>query len=899
MIPSLESAVRLYSSGYFAQALSALSHPTAVRSADADVEVLRAELFERTGRYSESASLANRLLNARGTSKAHQSRCETVLGLIAWSTGHPDEAAAHLGKAAYKAQAAEDLHRLCWAQLRLMLVMADRQGIGGAMTAFTAARLSVTRLGDPIVTAALHIFVGEIDAKRGIHKSSRDHTSLGQTLLQRSPNVWLDGVAENNHTALAIMASDFEEGLLHASRAHQLSAECGAAAMHRAALTNLANLYRLKGNFSRASEYLEQAANIPPNVGQVASGGLDSQAGMFLLQGQLSEAKRCLSEISARITSDSDAILYANRHSRITLADICIAEGDWETAERVVFEIKALAERSGDRPLRVASLIREAEVMASTGRASECCSTIRQIEMCNVPLPGDLRGRYECGLGSISTRLGMRAQAHVHFGRAKRIFAGLQSQFGQLEVERTERLTSLHGFVTPDQILPAGELLQSASAILAQTGNPETVATELTFLLQHAACVAGAVAIARDPRGQEQRLATFGTLPAGPHVRSFGLGSARQLEFEVRVQPLDDVESQATLNAVSLLLETVRELERAREEREARLTLWPLEQLPSGNDSIVMGTMEELLSQARRIAQTNVVVLITGESGTGKEVVARAIHAFSSRARKAFVPFNCAAIARDLAESQLFGHRRGAFTGADRDVPGLVRSAKDGTLFLDEVGEMALELQPKLLRFLESGEINPLGESSPFNVDVRIIAATNADLDTLVEQGKFREDLFYRLNVVRVTIPPLRERRDEIPALVHHFVAKAAVEFGKERVRVAEETMEQLLLYPWPGNVRQLQNELRRIVALADNYSVLQPASLSKAIRQEPHAEAPANSPDLNVTFSDKLGPTISRIEREMIKAALSANQGKLEAAAKALGISRKGLYLKRQRLGV
>jgi len=307
------------------------------------------------------------------------------------------------------------------------------------------------------------------------------------------------------------------------------------------------------------------------------------------------------------------------------------------------------------------------------------------------------------------------------------------------------------------------------------------------------------------------------------------------------------------------------------------------------------------MALARKIASTKVSVLITGESGTGKDVLARAIHNFSDRSQKPFVPFNCTAVARDMLESQLFGHRRGAFTGAERDSAGLIRSAKDGTLFLDEIGELGLDLQPKLLRFLESGEICPLGEPSPFIVDVRIIAATNSNLEQLVQDGRFREDLFYRLNVIRLAIPPLRERRDEVPALVHHFVARAAAEFSKGRVRIAEETMEHLLLYPWPGNIRQLNNELRRMVALAEADAVLAPSSLSlQVLRATPEA-APrtAGGQELAVPLHDKLMPTLSRIEREMIRVALGAHHGRLEAAAKALGISRKGLYLKRQRLGL
>ena len=329
--------------------------------------------------------------------------------------------------------------------------------------------------------------------------------------------------------------------------------------------------------------------------------------------------------------------------------------------------------------------------------------------------------------------------------------------------------------------------------------------------------------------------------------------------------------------------------------------MWPIEEIqPEDDNAVVMGRLKELMTLAQRVARTNVSVLITGESGTGKEILARAIHRYSPRADKPFVPFNCTAIPRELLESQLFGHRRGAFTGADRDNPGLIRAAKDGTLFLDEIGEMSLDLQPKLLRFLESGEIAPLGEPAPLTVDVRIVAATNSNVEQLVHDGRFREDLFYRLNVVRLTIPPLRERRDEIPALVHHFVARAAAEFSKGRVRVAEETMEYLLLYRWPGNVRQLQNELRRMTALAETDALLTPAALAPDIRKTGKiAPLTTAGPELAVPLTNKLMPTLARIEGEMIKIALRTHHGRVDAAAKALGISRKGLYLKRQRLGL
>ena len=308
------------------------------------------------------------------------------------------------------------------------------------------------------------------------------------------------------------------------------------------------------------------------------------------------------------------------------------------------------------------------------------------------------------------------------------------------------------------------------------------------------------------------------------------------------------------------------------------------------------------MTMAKRVASTNVSVLVTGESGTGKEVVARAIHNYSERALKPFIPFNCTAVPREMLESQLFGHRRGAFTGAERDNPGVIRAARDGTLFLDEIGEMGLDLQPKLLRFLESGEICPLGESTPFRVNVRIVAATNSNLEALVREGRFREDLFYRLNVIRLSIRPLRERRDEIPGLIRHFIARAAEEFSKSQLRAADETIERLLLYSWPGNVRQLQNEIRRMVAFSEPNAVLTVSDISDDILSVTPAPVPISTSrglEITVPLTEKLLPTLNRVEREMIKVALRDNLGRIDAAAKALGISRKGLYLKRQRLGL
>jgi DNA-binding NtrC family response regulator len=342
----------------------------------------------------------------------------------------------------------------------------------------------------------------------------------------------------------------------------------------------------------------------------------------------------------------------------------------------------------------------------------------------------------------------------------------------------------------------------------------------------------------------------------------------------------------------------------ARQQEKEQSALWPVKTQEQELGLICASDRtRELIKTIRRVANSNVTVLLTGETGVGKEIFARAVHQSSMRSDRVFLPFNCSTVPRDMLDSQLFGHKRGSFTGAQNDAPGMIRSANGGTLFLDEIGEMAIETQPKLLRFLESGEILPLGESKPVLVDVRIVAATNANLDRLMSDGRFREDLYYRLNVIRIDIPPLRERREEIPALVEHFLEKFGRELQKPMLRIADETLEYLVLYRWPGNVRQLANEIRRLVAMAEPGAVLMPAHLSDDIaasrRTVPINSSPRLFNEVIARIDQPLSAVVEHVERAAIQRALSMTDGRLDEAAKMLGLSRKGLYLKRQRLNL
>ena len=309
--------------------------------------------------------------------------------------------------------------------------------------------------------------------------------------------------------------------------------------------------------------------------------------------------------------------------------------------------------------------------------------------------------------------------------------------------------------------------------------------------------------------------------------------------------------------------------------------------------SAVMGRVVE---QVQRLQGSDLTVLITGESGTGKELVARAIHVGSHRAGALFLPYNCTTTGRDLADSTLFGHRRGAFTGAVSDQPGLVRSAGGGTLFLDEIGDLALDVQPKLLRFLEHGEVLPIGDTRPQRVDVRVLAATNADLEQRVAEGKFREDLYYRLNVIRIHIPALRERREEIPHLSTFLLRQAAEQQGKPDVHLSTEALDVFSQYWWPGNVRQLKNEVQRAVALSPPGGTIEPDHLSAELLATSIPSTPGARPTRGAV---DLAHAVEQVERDMIQTALDRSAGNVSEAARVLGLTRRGLYLKLKRLGL
>ena len=302
--------------------------------------------------------------------------------------------------------------------------------------------------------------------------------------------------------------------------------------------------------------------------------------------------------------------------------------------------------------------------------------------------------------------------------------------------------------------------------------------------------------------------------------------------------------------------------------------------------------MQRIFDVLTQVSKSNATVLVLGESGTGKELVARAVHRNSDRKDRHFVAVNCAALTQGLIESELFGHVRGAFTGADAAKEGVIVYADGGTLFLDEVGDMPLETQAKLLRVLETREVQPVGGNTTRRVDIRLVAATNQNLREMVAEGTFREDLLFRLQVVTVELPALRERSGDVPLLIDHFIGEMATEHGRTLRGITPEARALLVRYPWPGNVRELRNAIENMVVLSTS-DVLDVGDVPEYVRHSSGAEGPTEG------HFELAGRTLQEVERELIRANLALAEGNRQKAAKLTGLGERTLYRKLKEYGL
>jgi len=363
------------------------------------------------------------------------------------------------------------------------------------------------------------------------------------------------------------------------------------------------------------------------------------------------------------------------------------------------------------------------------------------------------------------------------------------------------------------------------------------------------------------------------------------------IEMAVRATKLgalDFLEKPVSTDKLLLTIENVLKLQRLESEnRQLRQRLGKHEIVWSGE------TMKRIMAQAERVAASETRVCILGETGTGKELVARTLHEHSSRASGPFITLNCAAVPAELIESELFGHEKGSFTGAAGRHVGKFEQAEGGTIFLDEIGDMPVPMQAKLLRVLEEGEVERIGGDKPVRVDVRVVVATHRNLESLVRDGKFRQDLFHRVYVFPVVLPPLRERREDIPALIEHFARQVCAQNSWKPIPFSPEAIQALQSYPWPGNVRELRNTVERLMLMATDGSVTE-ETVSLTLPQGASSGGTAI-----FTSTGSLSDRVQQYEREVILAELKRNNNHITNAAKALGLERSHLYKKAEQLGI
>ena len=694
---------------------------------------------------------------------------------------------------------------------------------------------------------------------------------------------------------MSLVGCDFDEAAELLNSARGVANKSGHVQTVLAADCNIGHLQFLVGeldNARRTFSGLLSDPTVPLFVKFAAAGGL---AMVHLASGELDECEKTLSLINRQLElKEQVAFLYHVRWATITAAQLQVRRGQYNEAVRWVSLASERYQGLGDVPLNAAIHLIAAQGKARAGHARDVSHNLVSASELGITRIRELQAQYYYGSGLILTDLDASLAETVRT-RALRLWTDQRVMSVRLQMENAGESAAVSTVPTVSSFGSVQSVTNSLAAFSDLAHRPRLLGEEMLSAIHAIGCCTDARIV---------ETGSAGTPDASMGTAVLFLGSDRHGGLALVCKVPDEPTNAILLADVLRMGRAAVALERAREEERNRAALWPAPPVEEQAGALFLAEeMQTILATARRIGPTTVPVLITGETGTGKEVLARTIHAYSTRASATFLPFNCSSVPKDMLDSQLFGHRKGSFTGATEHFPGVIRAAAGGTLFLDEIGETTLEVQPKLLRFLESNEVHPIGEVQPVRADVRVLAATNANLDGLVAQGRFREDLFYRLNIVTLHLPPLRERRVEIPPLAHHYLQKHAQEYAKGNLRLAEETMEYLVLYRWPGNIRHLANEMRRLAALAEADAVLMPEHLSPEIaasrRTIPPSQRVLDSTEIVVRMDQPMSAAVRHLESAMILRAMRLTGGRLEETAAMLGLSRKGLYLKRARYGL
>jgi DNA-binding NtrC family response regulator len=889
-----ESAARLFNEGEFFRLIELSGGNEQARLAlEPRHRVVVANALALVGEFDEARRLAE-LDCGSPAAPAIRSQAEWTLGLVSWRTGHISSAMQHARTAVRLARESADAERIAWALLHFFRLSIDCGPMDAIMAALPDVRLAVARAGQSRASAYLHNCVAVLEGQTGRLDEARRHLGIAESLLQLAPDRWLTTLVQLHQGVIACLLCDFEVASHHLYAAKKNETHQGCQNAFAIDMT-LGYLEFLVGEFDKSKRTLATVPGNPAAPVAMKLSALDTLARVHLAAGEFDNCEKVLGSISDHINGHPE--IASNFHARraaMVRAQLLLKRGEGDSALKCLHDSEIVARQFRDTPLDAAVQLQMARALANDALYKAAAARLLKADGLEITTIREFQASYYYATALILRKFDAPLERQLR-ARALRLWAdqGIASLRLEMDDAPSDVIDKEHVHRRANNVECVAD---SLAAFVDLAYRPHLLGEEMLSAIEGLACSPAAKVIETRPNAESPEAEDDSvTLPLGTDRRK------RNLTLVCKVP--DDPVKAILLGDVLRIGRAAIELERAREEERSRAALWPAPPIEEQAGALFLAEeMQTILATARRVAPTTAPVLITGETGTGKEVVARTIHAYSNRASATFRPFNCSSVPKEMLDSQLFGHRKGSFTGASEHFPGVIRSAAGGTLFLDEIGETTLEVQPKLLRFLESNEVHPIGEVQAVRADVRIIAATNTDVDMLVAQGRFREDLFYRLNIVRLRLPPLRERRVEIPPLAHHYLQKHAQEYGKGTLRLAEETMEYLVLYRWPGNVRQLANEMRRMAALAETDAVLMPEHLSGDIaasrRTVPASERSLDPTEVVVRMDQPLSAAVQHLECAMIQYAMRMTGGRLEETAAMLGLSRKGLYLKRVRYG-
>jgi DNA-binding NtrC family response regulator/tetratricopeptide (TPR) repeat protein len=941
----------------------ALESQTLTRDGELTLRCMLAEAYLLRDDVTRAAAVLGRLPDAlRETIRAVRlSALWRLHGRIAWARGDQSRAIALHGRALKQAELAHDSQAIGLVHYELGLCYKQVGDSAIVREHITTAAPALHAAGDRRHLALLHSLSGVLLAQSGRLDEAISALRQAEQLAMAVQADDALGIITNNQANVALLQHRHEQALALAERSVTLQEGIGQGRGLAISLATMGQILVRLGQLERAEKVLHRARDVrsPIQFNEITGAVFDTLAQIALMRGEYEAAGEQLRRSGEAYGAYGIQVSQWYEWSiRVLEAKLAVRRGAFDEGMRLADEI-ARAQGAPAAEVIQAELI-ACEAILQAGRTTEAQKRLLAVNERLDPRerPGAwgeslrLRGEIHARLGQtaeayhhlaqsasvfdllgeryqraishlamarLAARAGSRAQAEQYIGAAAAVFeplgaardlqethtvrAGLTTTgTGEYVGASAEAEDAFVRRLVDAAVLP--ELLgRETAAALHEALNADASvvyvqpATDAVRILGHSGCsLEAAQAFSR--AAVDGRAYGGGTLALESLGRDY---DGPRVALVVSSRPITEP-ARRRLRIIASVASQGFELCASRQRRVVVPETShesPLEPLLPGF-LCASAVMQRVAEQIQRLQGNDLTVLVTGESGTGKELVARAIHVGSTRASAVFLPYNCTTTTRDLADSQLFGHRRGSFTGAVTDQPGLVRAAVGGTLFLDEIGDLPLDVQPKLLRFLEQGEIMPVGETRPQRVDVRVIAATNVDLEQRVADGQYREDLYYRLSVIRLHVPPLRERREEIPHLSSLFLREASERLGKPDTHLGSDALELLVQYWWPGNVRQLRNEIQRAVALGAEGGIIGAQHLS------PELAASGRTPDSPAQPArgryaepaSTLAVAVDHLERDMIEVTLRKHNGNISESARTLGLTRRGLYLKLRRLG-